>query len=139
MSLTQEQAVDEILTLFKSGWDTTTHPAYYESVREDRDLDDTPWATTQIRHVSAKQSAVSGLDGSRMFDRIGLLTVQVFCPVGIGLSEGYALGKVLTDTFEGKSTAGGVWFRDVMFREVGREGAFYQWNFTTTFQYFEIK
>jgi hypothetical protein len=139
MSLTQEQATDEILTVFKAAWDTTGYDVFYENVREDPSVVNDPYATTQIRHVASRQATLAGYNGSRMFERVGRFVVQVFSPVGIGLSAGYDLGIILLNAFEGVATPGGVWFRNANFREIGRDSALFQWNFEVEFLYHEIR
>jgi len=139
MSLTFAEARDEILAVFKSAWDATGYEAIYEDVKKQRPDDDDPYAVVTLRHAAGFQATLAGATGTRTFRRLGLLTIQVFTPIGNGLQDSYVLGKVAADAFEGSSTPGGVWFRDVRLNEIGRDGKFFQTNVLIDFQYDEIK
>lgn len=139
MSLTYQQARDEIFALFKTAWDTTGYSVHYQDVRRQRDTDNEPWAVVTLQHSSGFQATLSGVSGSRTFARLGFITVQIFTPSGKGLQESYDLCKVVSDAFEGATTPGGVWFRNVRLNEVGRDGEFYQLNVIAEFRYDEIK
>lgn len=139
MSLTYKQARDEIFARFKSVWDSTTYPVHYEDVRKKRSTDESPWVVVSLKHSSGFQSTLTGEAGKRTFTRVGYLTAQIFVPGGNGLQMIYDLAKVISDGFEGHSTPGGVWFRNVTPDEVGRDGEFYQLNVVADFRYDEIK
>lgn len=140
-SLTYQQAKDEMFDVFKAAWDTTKYAdrVHYEDVYKPRGKNDDPWATVTLQHASGYQSTLSGAIGSRTFTRTGFITVQVFTPTGKGLQEAYELARVVSDAFEGTSTPGGVWFRNVRLNEVGRDGEFFQLNVVIEFRYDEIK
>lgn len=139
MSATFQQARDEMFDLFKAAWDSTGWPVHYEDVRKQRSTDEIPWITVTMQHSSGFQSTLSGAQGARTFSRLGLLTFQIFTPVGRGLQESYDLAKVVVDAFEGTATPGGVWFRNVRLNEVGRDGEFFQLNVVVEFRYDEVK
>ncbi len=136
LSITFKQATDEMLTMVKAAWDPTGHEMFYESVREQRETDDTPWASTVIRHASGRQLTFGK---PAQFERIGTIIVSVYAQVGKGLSDPYALAKILADAFEGQSSPSGVWFRNVRINEIGRDGQFTQVNMLTDFTYTEVK
>lgn len=137
MSLTYEQAYDEILTTFKNAWDTTGHKAFYENIEDDRETDDSAFAKIQVTHSGSRQDTLGGI-GSRTFRRSGIVTIRIYTQAGKGLQESHQLAKVATDAFEGKSVSG-IWFRNVRAIEIGREGSFYQVNVIAEFEYDEIK
>lgn len=139
MSATFEIANGEILTLFKTAWDTTGHIALYENIAGDPPSTPIPWARISLRHRTGGQTAISGADGKRRYDREGVVTVQIFIPNGKGLSQGYSLGKIVVDAFEGKATPSQIWFRDVINKEIGPDGEWFQFNVTAEFMYDEIK
>jgi hypothetical protein len=136
--MTFEEAVDDIQAMLTTAWSATGHMIFYESVREQREDDNTAWAASVIRHAGGSQRTIGGL-GYRQFARTGVLIVQIFTPIGNGLQESYQLAKVVTDAFEGKSSPLGVWFRKVAIREVGKDGMFQQLNVTVEFEYNEVK
>ena len=140
MSATYDTANDEILAFFKTAWDTTGLLALYENVAGTKPPTQAAWARVTVRHGPGGQTALTGSLGTNRFDRTGLVTVQIFIPNGQGLSQGYSLGKVVTDAFEGKSTASAVWFRNVTPpNEIGASGEWFQLNVTIGFEYDEIK
>lgn len=139
MSLTFQEARDEILTIFKDAWDATGHEAYYEDIKKSRESGETAWAVVTLRHAGGGQATLNNAAGSSRFRRVGILTVQVFTAIGKGLQESYALAKVVADAFEGTATPGGVWFRNVRINEIGRDGKFFQNNVLIDFTYDEIK
>ena len=143
MSLTRKEAIDEILGLFKTAWDTTGHGTRvkYDNVGKKSmpPAGQDPWARVVLRHTSASQVSLSGAVGTRRFQRNGILTIQVFEPPGKGLSGATDLPKIIQDAFEGVETASGVWFRDVTVNEIGPDGDFFQTNIVAFFEYDEVK
>lgn len=139
MSLTPSQARDEIFAVLKAAWDPTGYIMHWQDVRAQRDTDQDPFAAAFIQHADGFQSTLVGSVGSREFTRLGFVTVQIFTPAGQGLQETYELAKVVSDAFEGISTPGGVWFRNVRLNEVGQDGEFYQLNVIANFRYTETR
>ena len=138
MSIRMKDAVDEILAIFKTAWDSTGHKAFYENTRDSREEDLSPWAEVVVRHAAAQQDTLGG-SGNRSFVRLGALVVTINTPSSSGLSEGYNLANVVTDAYEGVSSPSGIWFRNVRVNELGREGTFFQLNVTVDFEYYELK
>jgi hypothetical protein len=139
--LTFTEARDEIHTLFKTAWDagaeTAGQPVLYADsktqVPKTNDADNNPdlWAKITVQHSGGSNAVI----GNGLFDRIGVVTVQVFTALGTGLSIGDNVYKIVADAYEGKTTPGGVWFRNVSVNEVGPEGEWYQTNITADFEY----
>lgn len=138
MSLTYAQANDEVLAQLKAVWDPTGHKLFYEDIRDQKETDMSPWATVVVRHAAGQQDSLGGR-GNRSFLRLGVLIVTINTPSGSGLSEAYALAKVVADAYEGASSPNGVWFRNVRINELGRDGTFYQTNVLVDFEYTETK
>lgn len=151
MSLTAAQARDEMSARFYDDWRSKVPLAYSGGVPQvvwdgTADADDKgpradrPWARVTIAHNVAPQRTF-GEPGSRRFERLGLITVQVFVPLAledsVALAE--ALGTIARDAFEGKSTPGGVWFRNARLQEVGPDSPWWQLNIVTDFVYEELK
>lgn len=147
-NLTFTEARDEIHTLFKTAWDagveTTGQPVLYADsktqVPTTNDADSNPdlWAKITVQHNGGGQGTLGG-KGGRCFDRFGVVTVQVFTPLGTGLSIGDNVYKIVVDAYEGQTTPGGVWFRNVAVNEIGPEGEWFQTNITSDFEYEEQK
>jgi hypothetical protein len=138
MSLTYSQAVDAVLTTFRAAWLPTTYDAFYDDTAQDRGTDEDPWARATVIHADGFQATLRNGAGQATYRRIGVLTVQIFVASGSGLQTGYDLVKIVSDAFEGQSV-GGLWFRDVRVREIGRDGAFRQTNVIAEFEYDEVK
>jgi len=141
MSLTFAEAQDEMLAVVKAAYDSISgdKEIYWEAVAGDRATDDRPFFQVFLRHRSGSNAGFPSANNRAMYRREGDITVQCFSPVGRGLSEGYADAKVFTDSFEGQSTSGGIWFRNTRVNEIGRDGEFFQMNVITEFVYDEIK
>jgi len=132
------QANDDMLTMLKTVWDTTGHKMFYEGIRDQREADQSPWATVVVRHAMGRQDTLGGA-GKRQFLRTGIVLVTINTPSTSGLSGGYVLAKVVTDAYEGVASPNGVWFRNVRINELGREGTFNQINVVIDFEYYETK
>lgn len=133
--MTPEQAVDEMLTLFKNAWDPTGRKAFYEGVEADRQADNASFASVTVRHTGGRNASV----GDAFFRRDGILFIQIYVPTGKGLQESYQLAKVVLDAYEGKRTPGGAWFRNSKMNEAGRDGRFAAMNVIVEFTYYEEK
>ncbi len=139
MSATFDVANDEILAFFKTAWDGTGLLALYQNVAGAKPTAQLAWARVTLQHGPGGQTALTGATGKNRFDRTGILTVQIFIPNGQGLSQGFILGKIMADAFEGKATASQVWFRNVIVTPIGPSDEWFQLNVTVEFSYDEIK
>lgn len=136
MSLTDTEAYGEILTMFKAAWDPRV--AAYPDVDFAIPSGETVWARLSYDILTRRQSGFG--DGQRKFERVGLLSFQIFTPLGGGSTDALNLAKVVADAFEGQSSPGGVWFRDLTGPSpAGVSGAFRQANMSVAFEYFEVK
>ena len=109
-------------------------PTYYWDVPHDTPTDDV-WNRITVRHVGGGNAGIGG----KLFDRTGLLTVQIFTIYGDGILTSDALAKRVLDTFDGKSSAGGVWFTNGRPNEIGIDGRYFNTNVLFDFEYCEIK
>lgn len=139
MSATFDVANDEILAFFDAAWTGTGLLALYENVHGDKPTAQEAWARVSLRNAPRGQTSLTGANGTNRFDRTGILTVQIFIPNGQGLSQGYNLGKIVIDAFEGKTTASQVWFRNAGITPIGPSDEWFQLNVTVEFSYDEIK
>jgi len=147
-NLTFTDARDEIHTLFKTAWDagveTTGKTVLYADSKTEvpltNDVDSNPdlWARIQVQHTGANQGTL-GATGNRCFNRFGIVTVQVFTPLGTGLSIADNVYTIVVNAYEGKATPGGVWFRNVQLNEIGPSGDWFQGNIIADFEYEEQK
>lgn len=138
MSLTIKEATDEILEMARTSVSGSGYEVEWENIRNQNIPSNDPWWQIIIRHAIGGQRTLGG-EGNRLFERNGELIIALFDPAGKGLSESYNLAKPILDTFEGKSSPSGVWFRDSRILEVGKNGNYYETQFITDFSYHEMK
>lgn len=140
MSLTPQQAVDDMLDLLKAQVTALapTMKLYYEDTREPTNNSKDPYANVMVRHAAGRQGTLGG-QGARTFERFGIIMVTINTPSASGLSSYLSLAKVVADAYEGVSSPNGVWFRNVRINELGRFGAFFQTNVLVDFEYTETK
>jgi hypothetical protein len=112
---------------------------YYEGIgRPDRPDPVRPWAQTSLRHAAGSQATLSDDTGRRRFQKVGIVAISIFAPLAKGLELGELLAEIAKAAFEGRSTPGGVWFRNVRILEVGIDGPWFQWNVLAEFRYDEL-
>lgn len=148
MSLpTYTSAIDEILQLFKAAWEAGTPALYGGSVVRvewPHTPKPTPPATTEalarinVRHTATPSQTLAHT-GDRLFERTGLITVQVLSPVNRGANLAHQLAVIARDAFEGKGTNSGIWFRNVRINDLGNDAAWNLINVLAEFNYSERK
>jgi len=141
---TRTQAVDEINTVFLNAWTAAlqdTSQIKWENVSavDTPPTDNTPWARFTLRHTNSSATSLTGVIGNRRYTRRGVISAQLFQPIGSGLSGDTDLAKIVQEAFEGHTTAGGVIFRGVSINEIGSDGDFFQTNVVSFFEYDEIR
>ena len=144
LSLSPLEAQDEVLDLFKAGWDLTTFPVFYADIPVDMDPSNTPYI--HVEFMLGNSSQVGFGDGLRTYEWKGSLVCKLYTPSGNPkvlsgnpLPDKLELAKVVADSFQGKHTPGGVWFRSVDIQNIGRDGMFYVTSITVRFQFNEVK
>lgn len=130
-------AREAIYQAFVDAWGATT--AFTFDNEEFEPPADAAWARLAVRHNGSTQETL-GRAGNRKFARFGSAFVQVFTPINQGAREADTLAKQAREVFEGVSLAGTtVRFYDVIVREVGPDGKWYQTNVEATFEYDETR
>lgn len=114
------QAYDEIFTLV-AGALTEFESDGGEIVWQD-DLEsidtDTPVIGVSLQHVLGRQASLACGDGSRKWANEGLIHMRLRVPArDDGLTTLNNLVSVCVSAIRGRSTPGGVWFRNVIGRE----------------------
>jgi len=136
-SYTYPEAYDHMLSTFQNTWADPTwgwrsvvsdEPRIewpnLDGKREDTDeadpvVADAPWLRLMVKHHDSDQ-ATFGETGCRVFTRTGMIVVDIFTPINVGLKTQYRLGNVCKRPFEGKRGFGdgsGIIFRSVRLRE----------------------
>lgn len=146
--MTTKEARDFMSGLFYEAWkETETLLGYlpvvhWQGVAEDKTPNVTEaWARYLIRHTGSRQ-ATFGEKSNRRFTRSGIITIQVFAPIGVrggGLTTAEQLSQIARDCYEGVQTGNDLMFRNAKIVEVGPTNGWYQYNVTIDFQYDEVK
>lgn len=100
--------------------------------------DESSWMRPNVFHMKGAQGSLAGANGSVLFDRAGLLWLELYCPVGAGKTAGYAKGQPFVDTLEKASTLS-LWFRNVRLEEGGSEGNYVRTHVKAEFEYSDVK
>lgn len=139
MSISFNDAKDQILTVFKTAWDTTGCPALYPDTPGDPPTSATVWARATLRHATGRQASLSGpINGCVRYERTGIVIIQVFAPVGDGSTAAYDAAQTVVRGFE-DARGLDTWFRNVRINEVGTKGAFEQINVLADFTYDDMR
>lgn len=143
MTSTVENAVDEMYSLIKSTWDVNTPNCalIYDDAKAAFPNNQQPWARVTVRHNGGGEIAIRRGNGEGRYNRTGTLYVNLFCQPGDGRRLLDPLVKLVLDTYEGKTTASGIWFTKARVTELGTapDPAYYQINVLVNFSYDEIK
>lgn len=94
------------------------------------------WARVVIIHEDNRQVTFGEVRRWRTF---GCLHIQIFTPLGDGLSLSDALAIEVCSSLRGVTTASGVLVRGANAREIGSDGAFYQTNVVADFEFDELE
>ena len=134
MSLTYEQARDEIFTLLDTAW---SYPIKWPGRVFDKPEPAAIYGEVVFHHLAGGQQGFGS--GVNMWKRAGSLLFRVNVPMGEGFTLGYRLAKVVSDAIEGYATPGGVWFRETSIREGDEVGGYDRITVETIFEYTEVK
>lgn len=143
MSVTYQQAVDEMLATLRTAWladaASMDYPILYWDVAYPAEPT-TPWCRVTVQHQDGAQVTLSNESGARRFRRYGLITVQIFTEWGKNTTLKNTLKKIVCEAFEGVTTSPGrVTFRNVRPNEIGQDGQWFQTNVLAEFEYDEVR
>lgn len=144
---TVTEARDYILDHFRTHWEGidwdnvfgqigSAAPAVrYEDVKWDQVSGNWVWVSVKHADPGNSQQTLGQANGRRYRD-FGIVTIQVFCPLGQGLKNNDKVATVARDIFRGKSAGNDtIEFRTVAVKEIGEAGKWYQTNVTAVFTY----
>lgn len=142
---TLTEAVDAVYKLVNDAWlaagASASVPMTFEDVRADKPGEDGtttqagPWARTSIRIIGASQIT----QGTRRFGSTGVVTVQIFTPMGEGRSLSDQLAQIVLDVLRAKaSSSAGLHFFDQAPAEIGTDGPWFQTNVGSSFRFQEV-
>lgn len=93
-----------------------------------------PYIRPTIRHATGGQSSLSDQSGIRKFTHAGVLIVQLFAPVGDGMTDSDKMTQAFLTYFETLRSSQ-VWYRNIRATEIGKQGSAEQVNFLAEFSY----
>jgi hypothetical protein len=97
-----------------------------------------PWARVKMQHATGGQKSLANANGRSRYVRSGFVVVQLFNVGGKGLVSTDQMVAMILAAYEGKTTTGGIVFRNGRFQEVGQDGPWFQTNVFADFEYDEI-
>lgn len=135
MASTYEEARDLLSAFVTTEWNTATSsaPLLYDNLNADRPADPSLFGRLNIQHVSGMLAAL----GASRFRRMGVLSVQVFVPLGSGTQQADQVAESLVEALEGVGplVLENIWFRNIGMREVGPDGTYHQVNVEADFTF----
>ena len=155
MTATLLQATDDIGSVIYNAWTATG--AATENVQlvwpnRKRELDrgpqsgldkGKPYGRVRWDHSDGGQKSLASPSGTRRFERIGLLIVEIWVAKGTGTDDKYSLAQVMVDALEtARRTTNGVVFQNVRLRDVPEdevEGPLTRVDVLCDFRYDEVK
>jgi len=138
------QARDEMCAVIQTAWDATDAvtaglPMLYPD-KAQKTPSNGAYGRVTILHGGGGQATLSGETGARRFRHTGIVTVQVFTPIGDGLVLSDQIVQIVHDALAGTTTSPGrVHLRNVRVNEVGETGAWHQTNVLADFEYDEVR
>lgn len=95
------------------------------------------WARVSAQSVSDGQATLSNVQNTKVFEAVGLLYVQLFCPRNMPASQenGLLIASDLQAAFRKQSPTGELWFRNQKISELPPTEDSYPINVQTDFQY----
>lgn len=109
-------------------------PIAYSDQRPEAALTGTAsWARITVKHVDGKQRGFGG-DGTRRFENIGILCIEIFTPVGTGHLAGDRLAQDAKRYIEDVRSSQ-VWYRNIRAADVGADGGYQKINIYADFEY----
>jgi hypothetical protein len=126
----------EIRQFFNDAWDGLTEIAWPDI--EFTIPDGETWVRFNCQETDGRQASI-GSPGSNRFRQFGLLTIQIFQPLGQGSKDARTKANVALDALKGAVTDNGVYFFDVYGRQIGNDqNGYYQINVIASFYYDDI-
>jgi len=149
MNTTVTQAADDILSMFKTGWEVpdsaadlgggTYVPVYWPNVDTDGPTDvAAEWV--RITFINSGTGRHAGIgSGTGRYKKVGAVIFQVFVEKGMGPDRSNALVQQIVDVFDGKTSTNGVLFTDTAIEVIGADQGWWNVNTTVDFEFSEFK
>lgn len=136
--MTPSEAVDEMLSIFKTVWDDTGYTAIYTDVTGSKPVVQEPWARVTVKHAVGGQASLSDDTGKKIYTQVGTIFIQLFAPQGAGQVQARDLAQLVLVAYS-KNGGGSVWYRNQRMKEIGSDGAFDNTNVLIDFTYDDLR
>jgi hypothetical protein len=94
-----------------------------------------PWVRFSLSDNLGSQIAL-GTGGTRRFEQVGIIIIQLFAPIGQGVTKIRSLSSIATGIFRGRRTSDDeVTFLNVRAEDVGPSSGWYQRNVVVEYSY----
>lgn len=95
------------------------------------------WARVSVQIATDGQAALANFQGITLYEAMGLLYVQLFCPrnLAASLPNGRLVAIALQATFRSLGATGDIWYRNAKFVELPETDDNYPVTFSTVFEY----
>lgn len=145
MSATSEEAVDQIFTLLKEGWEgagsltagvTIKYPGEADP-EPGMDSDGNPqtWVRARIRHSKSETHGMRGSNQGAHVRKYGTIQIRIYEGAQLGGLLSNRLGSLVEQIYIGKTTSGGIWFRPSTTNEAGTDGIWERTDVLVSFEY----
>lgn len=134
--MTLSEARNIMLGIFRDVWGPLGFYVAWPDIPANIPAEPVIWARPSILHSTCGQVSLSGATGSIRWGRSGSLIIQIFAPVGEGLTRLYELAQLVMNAYQ--RARGSVWFRNIRIKEAGPDGGFNQFNVIVDFDYDDI-
>ena len=134
MNLNEAEA--EIREFFAAGWNGLTNVAWPDTTFTPPN--NATFVRFDCRQNSGAQASI-GDPGNNRFRHTGIVTIQVFQPMGNSSKDARAKAAAALDIFQGSETENGIHFFDVQARQIGDDqNGYYQINVLASFRYDQV-
>lgn len=142
-----EQAIDDMFGMIRTNWNSSTTaivgyvPAlHWPGIEEPINPDLSKfWARVSQVTAIEEQSSFKNSNDIRLYRSVGNVYVQIFCPRSSNLStsKGRKLAIIARNSFRGKRSSNGVWFRNSRIVELPPETNWYRFTVVSEYEYQE--
>lgn len=141
MTVTPDQAIDEMLTVFKTAWDADVMSngiaVVYPDVSKPITDGSAAWVEAKVQHSVAGEANLFNGD-TRRYRNTGFLIFSVYTPFGDGLTLSGGLAKVIINAFE-NARKQSIIYVSAAPTYVGQVGAWHMTNVIVEFVYDTIR
>lgn len=135
--MTTDQARDAATKAFIASWGTTTGLCLENEDEKKFDAGKDPWVRMTVKHLPGGQETL-GQPGNRLYERKGIVYVQIFTPKNGGMQRGDVLAHQARAIFEGNSISG-IDYNDGQVSEGKPDGKWMMHLAQVNFNYYETK